>query len=285
MTEVSNITDYISWIENCYKDYNEESKLLFFRGHADSKWKLLPSVLRQRKDGRWYNERELILDFKQVSVSGVDYHARIENILVEMQHYGIPTRMLDWSMSPLIALYFACQHNTDKETGTPTDGKVYALNPWKVYRDSFIKKLTPHSELMDILKECRMLLAQRWTNEEIAIHIVKKYDYTICEELLRLPLPIVGRYIVNRVATQRSGFVIWGNRVSNKATDSINPPILLDEYQEYRDSIKDISIPASYKENLLEELRKFGIDDFVVFPDNNGIQKQINSVRSIFNYK
>lgn len=86
-------------------------KHLFFRGHANSNYLLLPSVMRS---GRWKNSEsamynELLIncpeDFSKC-------HTHLEK-LVEMQHYGLPTRLLDITRNPLVALYFACQSQSD----------------------------------------------------------------------------------------------------------------------------------------------------------------------------
>ncbi|MDE6369730.1 MAG: FRG domain-containing protein, partial [Muribaculaceae bacterium] len=202
------ISQFLEVVFSNYDTWPNDKKL-FFRGHADKDWKLLPSVFRLDQNGKTHDERSLILDYKQVSVSEMDYRGKIENMLVEMQHLGMPTRMLDWSLSPLVALYFACQSNINPKTRKETDGAVYALNPWEAYK-RVTEKLAPHPELMDILKESRMLLAQKWELDWIRKFIKQKYGYKLAKEVLRAPVPFVGRYMVDRVASQQSGFVIWG---------------------------------------------------------------------------
>lgn len=48
--------------------------------------------------------------------------------LTLMQHYGLPTRLLDWSESPLVALYFALSSDEDAKT----DAAVWVLNPMRL---------------------------------------------------------------------------------------------------------------------------------------------------------
>src|SRR4051794_14108420 len=78
----------------------------WFRGHADSTWKLLPSLARL--PNKIEAELALIKRFKQNAYSIGDVPPESEDWrwLFLMQHHGAPTRLLDWSENPLVALYF-----------------------------------------------------------------------------------------------------------------------------------------------------------------------------------
>ncbi len=52
------------------------------------------------------------------------------------QHYRVPTRLLDWSENPLVALYFAVEVDEDSN-GAQVDGRVWALNPLQLNQSSY----------------------------------------------------------------------------------------------------------------------------------------------------
>jgi FRG domain len=99
-----------------------------WRGHANISWKLQPEVFRgiPSRDTK-YNEVSLIRHFmaqaesRRPSCPPLDDHL---GWLILARHYGLPTRLLDWSMSPLVALYFAAQSDGDS-----SDGCLWAVLP------------------------------------------------------------------------------------------------------------------------------------------------------------
>lgn len=228
------IHKYIDWVNECYEYWPQNKKMLFFRGHASDKWKLLPSAFRSSDAGL---ERRAILDFKQTEVINMEYQAKLENMLVIMQHHGIPTRQLDWSMNPLVALYFACKSGFTKQRG-----QVFCLNPW-IANQTIMSRIThKHSQLMDILKEGRMKLAQGWSYHDIYTYIKCKYHYKLGWEALRAPVPFVGIYMTDRIESQRGGFIIWGDGDSHNFAPGKH--IELKEYSEYTQALLDpVTIP------------------------------------------
>lgn len=113
-SEVTSVSDFIAKIIQSSKGEVGKKKgdaTIFYRGHADVDWKLVPSILRDpeliKREHLLFrdmvaHEPQSFLECK----SALDY-------LVQMQHYGLPTRLLDVTMNPLIALYLACKETSD----------------------------------------------------------------------------------------------------------------------------------------------------------------------------
>jgi hypothetical protein len=82
---------------------------LFFRGHDNASYRLIPSIYR---DNAPFYEKEIFYDTISTipqEVNGV--HSAFE-ILTKFQHFGTPTRLLDITTNPLVALFFACKGST-----------------------------------------------------------------------------------------------------------------------------------------------------------------------------
>jgi hypothetical protein len=105
ITEISSLAEYIDEIHKVKKDDQHE---LFYRGHANSAtYKLVPSIYRNFK--RIRNEDVMIKEaILRCPGEFSDADSQLDRI-VKLQHYGMPTRLLDISKNSLAALYFACK--------------------------------------------------------------------------------------------------------------------------------------------------------------------------------
>jgi hypothetical protein len=84
----------------------DNDHIWYFRGHANKTYILEPSIYRNI---RWAsNEDDLIREILIRCPN--DFYSASSSFekLVKMQHYDLPTRLLDLTQNPLVALYFAC---------------------------------------------------------------------------------------------------------------------------------------------------------------------------------
>jgi hypothetical protein len=109
-----------------------------FRGHGRGDWKLMTSF------DRWYqiwgkpggaNKFELAIDLVRAFVGACEIHGLRSNLKPEdpesialAQHYGVPTRLLDWTESPYIAAFFAYYDHLRLETDSHDTVAVWALD-------------------------------------------------------------------------------------------------------------------------------------------------------------
>lgn len=118
---------------NLVLDY--KPSVWIFRGQADEKWSLLPKAGRRgyfvkfdaeirREHGRLAFDLE---QFEKWRSQAIAFSPNVPDDALEClayaQHYGLATRLLDWTKNPMVALYFAVEACTCSDSA---DGVVYA---------------------------------------------------------------------------------------------------------------------------------------------------------------
>lgn len=125
--KIESVVGYITEVNQILKDskYNPKTHTAFFRGHADKQWELKPSLLRN--NGFIENEHLMYRTIVAKHTSEFSTCTSALDYLVKMQHYGLPTRLLDLTTNPLIALYFACEELQAYDKVKGKDGEVIVL--------------------------------------------------------------------------------------------------------------------------------------------------------------
>lgn len=209
------------------------------RGHADASWKLQPHYDRLKSP---LKETELLNKFRQ-NANLLLAHAPAAPFdfgwMFLMQHYGVPTRLLDWTESPLVALYFAVEDQNPKNQ--KKDGALWVLFPLELNQYS-TKSLVYIPSFED-----------DWLANYSVDQYSKEKDNGI------LPIAAIATRNNPRIQAQLGVFTLSHLKKT---------PI--EEIEGGRHCIRFI-IPTAAKVRLRQELRILGITRFQIFPELTSI--------------
>jgi len=221
-------------IKKLKKDSDFYSGSIWYRGQSDRDYKLSPSFYRKETE---ISEMTLIKKFKQNATLLIDNSSREDfDWLFIMQHHGVPTRLLDWTESSLIALYFACCENDDK------DAALWVLLPSELNKHSGIDP----EENYDIPGI-----------NELGNYSPKHYNGDRTN--IMAPAAAITSRNTERMQAQQGTFTIF-----HKRKDPIE--VIGDKKHVWR-----YIIPSVNKSEILNELKICGIDKFQLFPELSSI--------------
>jgi hypothetical protein len=258
-----------------------EHNIVWFRGENSNKYDLVPNIYRKARNNKivycqdilntnHFNILEQNIDtsfyrksFRFFSAHGIENS--IWNRYFLKQHYGIKTRLLDWTENALFALYFSIYYNTMESD----DSRVWMLSPFTLNNYSVSKLHATQKTFYKILTLSDFESKQDLINEEgelRTIELGRKYYRIDCKKDERLyPLAIYPPHLDQRMAAQQSCFTLFGNVVrglnNNDSTETF---------------LEFIDINANSRQKILKELKLIGISTYSVFPDLDGLGKAIN---------
>jgi len=131
--EIRSVQDLLVKLETDNDGYNGS---VWYRGQSNKEWPLLPGYLRLDQPP---SESTLIKQFKQ-SAAMLVQNTPVQSFdwLFLMQHYGVPTRLLDWSESPLVALYFSVEEGGADQG---QDAALWSLRPSELNKNAGINNV------------------------------------------------------------------------------------------------------------------------------------------------
>ncbi len=254
---IDNISDYVEFIKESCNDKEGELRF-FFRGHSDRRYKTIPGVYRNDKNIIY--EKHLYHEaIRRMPEEFAEEMSTFDN-LVKMQHYGLPTRLLDITANPLVALFFACQENND------VDGEVlmYSMLPDQIkYFDS-----EPICVLANLAKRPITFHSDCENEYPYFIKDIKKDRPTFNGEIkgnddLHQVFCVLPKLSNERIIKQEGAFFIFGMKETKVKPASLpDPP-------------SRIGIKANAKKEILRDLELFGINEASLFPEIDKIMKQI----------
>jgi hypothetical protein len=239
---INSLSDILKYLKRDTKDYKGH---IWFRGQNDVAWKLQPSFLRGKKD---ISEFTLITRFKQNASLLINRTpSTYFDWLFQMQHHGVPTRLLDWTESALTALYFAVDNDKFKNK----DGALWILLPTELNKYSKIDNSDENNFIpsfdMDILKN----------------HDPVTFNQDRVSKLL--PLAAIATRNNARMQAQLGVFTISHRDIT---------PI---EDIESKQHVWKYVIPKAKKKNIKRELELLGITKFQLFPELSSIGEIIKN--------
>jgi FRG domain len=235
----------------CGSDCTDEA---WFRGHTKSSYPLLPSLFRNLDNPIssdqwtkiWNLERDLFWEF---SARARELHGVLDDdwdFLFAMQHYGTPTRLLDWTEVLGVAIYFATlgideQNENDNESDPPC---IWVLNPYKLNESSTF-------ETGDLIYP-KVL---GWSEEEGTYYT---YGELLMEDKIdwEWPVAIYPRQRNARLHAQRAWFTIHGDNF-----------VAMDDGSRHQHCLEKVTLPFAVIKSAKRFLQVAGIDHYLLFAD------------------
>jgi hypothetical protein len=216
-----------------------------FRGLSNAAY--IPESTLTRMGGEYgRREQSLLRNFRKYAHRNATARDSLWNWIALAQHHGLPTRLLDWSFSPFVALHFATVNRAEWKS----DAMIWCVDCVK------IKNYLP-TKLQRLLK--------REDSDVLTVEMLDEVAPTLAalERLSRKPFlaffepPSVDDRIINQAALLS---------VSSRADLSVNRWLY-----EHKELFHRIVIPAKLKQEIRDKLDQANINERILFPGLDGL--------------
>ncbi len=236
--QIENIAGLIETIRTVREKF---PKAIWYRGQSQSAWQLLPGLLRQTFN---VSESTLLARFKQSAAMLIERRPQSSfDWIFLMQHYGVPTRLLDWSENPLVALFFAVDDPLQKFEDD--DASLWILRP---------NDLNKHAHIND--KDEGDYIPS-FDDDEVEGYSTEQIRSRSRLELF--PIATIATRNNPRIQAQLGTFTIHHN--ARTPIENVGDGLHCDKY----------IIPAIAKARIREELLILGVNRFSLFPEMDSV--------------
>lgn len=240
-----------------------DSEPLWYRGTSRTSYKLLPSLYRRRlRSEPAFNlselEHHLVNRFRERSIpyqSLSPGQNKLET-LFSMQHFSVPTRLLDWTENPFFGLFFALRHVRSSlgkhgKALYTNDAVVWALDP-SAWNRAALKHLSYDGGPLDPSHQA----------------VTPYQAIGTIEDLPPPPVALYGAHTSSRIVAQQGTFVLFGS--DNRSMESIAAKSQFPE-----ECLTRLVLTRGVIRELRRSLFRHGITEAALFPDLEGLARDL----------